>query len=209
MLIRSQATKVPARNSFSPRRSVYSAGRKWPGGGNDRLSRNCRTSRWVVPAACASHHHPHCTKLHCGARARADVPQDQTINRLLRAQTGRSRAKLDVPSPGDDTPGTGSRYASPSRRASGAPKSDMIRWVSSIQDDKVVIRVGAPAGKEEWIKLASLDDAPSEAKPQHRNTRGTCGVRGCSQSRKYRSVKRFEVGGCCMEHLKKVEASLA
>ncbi|ORX38857.1 hypothetical protein BD324DRAFT_294568 [Kockovaella imperatae] len=146
--------------------------------------------------------------------------QDQTINRLLRAQTGRSRAKLDVPSPGEEG-GTGgggsgvggSRYPSPSRRTTtAAPLENMIRWISSIQDDNVVLRVAAPAGKEDWIAVsdATLAEDSTDTKPVlRRDARGTCGVDGCDAERKYRSVKKFETGGCSMEHLRAVEAGLA
>lgn len=82
----------------------------------------------------------------------------------------------------------------------------MIRWVSSIVGEEVVLRVAAPKGKDEWIAVAGKGQK-SAGKPI-RNVAGICGVDGCQERRKYRSTTRFEVGGCSMEHLKKVEMEL-
>ncbi|WVQ73850.1 hypothetical protein IAR50_003431 [Cryptococcus sp. DSM 104548] len=121
--------------------------------------------------------------------------QDETINRLLRAQTSRSRAKIDD----DIDPSTGN--PSPSRRIH-APPEGMVRWTSKMgQDGAVVMSVGVPKGKEEWLQLGV---PPVEL----RRDVGMCSAPGCGEKRKYRSVKVFEKGGCSMAHLKAVEAAL-
>ena len=132
--------------------------------------------------------------------------QDSTINRLLRAQTGRSRAKLDGPSPvpsSDPVQSTSAetQYISSSRRRQPLPKNGMIRWVSSMSGDDVILRVGLPIEKETWLAGRTGNE-----KVDQRDMSGICGVAGCEESRKYRSTRRFEVGGCCLQHLKAVEA---
>ena len=124
--------------------------------------------------------------------------QDQTINRLLRAQTSRTRNKLEDPTAESSPAPWASRRVLP-------PSSDMIRWTSSLMDDRVVMRVAAPEGKEDWIAVTSAQNTE-----QPRATIGVapCGVQGCSEKRKYRSVKEFNSGGCSLEHLKLFEASL-
>ncbi|WWC87008.1 uncharacterized protein L201_001890 [Kwoniella dendrophila CBS 6074] len=79
--------------------------------------------------------------------------QDETINRLLRAQTSKSRSKLDQPSPAIGEDGETSGQVSPSRRVPVQP-SNMIRWSSTLnKDGNVLIRVAAPKGKDDWIAL--------------------------------------------------------
>jgi Ino eighty subunit 2 len=94
----------------------------------------------------------------------------------------------------------------------------MIRWVSSIVGDRVVVRVAAPKGKDEWIGIGSrptIPDSKTDLKSDVKANgglaergRATCAVEGCEERRKYRSVKRFEVGGCSLQHLKQVEAGI-
>ncbi|OWZ70290.1 hypothetical protein AYX14_04323 [Cryptococcus neoformans] len=132
--------------------------------------------------------------------------QDETINRLLRAQTSRSRSKLDNPT---DLDGDSPAVPSPSRRVQPAPEG-MIRWSSKItKEGDVIMRVAAPKEKESWLDLvgAKLDEV-DEKRRSLNGGKGMCDAPGCGERRKYRSVKDFERGGCCMEHLKTVEASL-
>ena len=82
----------------------------------------------------------------------------------------------------------------------------MIRWVSSIRGEGVSLRVGVPLGKEGWLDLGG--QARVEER-QRRDVSGVCAVEGCAERRKYRSMRQFEVGGCCLQHLKAVEAGLA
>lgn len=138
--------------------------------------------------------------------------QDQTINRLLRAQTGRSRAKLDA-EPGEDGDNAGavSGNASPTKRPRRMGNPDtMIRWSSKMEGEKMVIRVAAPVGKDDWIALGVV--APTlevkEEKPKI-TPPAACAVTGCGNARKYRSTKQFDKGGCSMEHLKMVNEGLA
>ncbi|WRT64831.1 uncharacterized protein IL334_001767 [Kwoniella shivajii] len=125
--------------------------------------------------------------------------QDETINRLLRAQTSKSRSKLDQPSPALD--GEGSGQVSPTRRT--AHTTNMIRWTSTLsKEGEVLLRVAAPKEKEEWISLTN----PEKTEIKEKNT--ICGVEGCERKRIYRSMKKFEIGGCSLDHLKNVEAAL-
>ncbi|BEJ12940.1 hypothetical protein CspHIS471_0301140 [Cutaneotrichosporon sp. HIS471] len=119
--------------------------------------------------------------------------QDQTINRLLRAQTGRSRAKLDD----TDTPRSG--QVSPVKR----PVPDGVRWVSSLAGEDVVLRVGVKAGRDEWIAVGDG--------PRIESDKGNmvCAAKGCKQPRKYRSVGKRSVGGCCVAHLREVDVRVA
>ncbi|OCF41701.1 hypothetical protein I317_04507 [Kwoniella heveanensis CBS 569] len=152
--------------------------------------------------------------------------QDETINRLLRAQTSRSRAKLDNPSPGvGDAEGgeaSGSGQVSPSRRVP-LIAGEMIRWTSSIsKDGDVLLRVAVPKDEEDWIALTpdqlsspsvSADQGERKVRMRKPFERGTkkiaiCTVDGCSKERKYRSTRNFELGGCGIEHLKEVDEAL-
>ncbi|OCF76863.1 hypothetical protein I204_02571 [Kwoniella mangroviensis CBS 8886] len=127
--------------------------------------------------------------------------QDETINRLLRAQTSKSRSKLDQPSPAlGEGELTASGQASPSKQ----PSSNMIRWSSTLtKDGDILLRVGAPKEKEDWI---SLTPAGEEGKDKLIVREiPTCGVVGCAKKRIYRSTKNFDIGGCSLDHLKAVE----
>ena len=84
---------------------------------------------------------------------------------------------------------------------------NMIRWVSSIKDESVVMRVAAPIGKNDWISVDRAAVGLSVELPKTLEAR--CVVKGCGRNRKYRSVKDPTVGGCSMEHLRMVNASLA
>ncbi|WWD07746.1 hypothetical protein V865_005848 [Kwoniella europaea PYCC6329] len=127
--------------------------------------------------------------------------QDETINRLLRAQTSKSRSKLDQPSPAlGEGELTASGQASPSKQIS----SNMIRWSSTLtKDGDILLRVGAPKEKEDWI---SLTPAGEEGKDRLMVREiPTCGVVGCANKRIYRSTKNFDIGGCSLDHLEAVE----
>ncbi|WVQ69182.1 uncharacterized protein L199_007398 [Kwoniella botswanensis] len=128
--------------------------------------------------------------------------QDETINRLLRAQTSKSRSKLDQPSPAlGEGELTASGQASPSKKQ---PLSNMIRWSSTLtKDGDILLRVGAPKEKDDWI---SLTPAGKEGKDRLMVREiPTCGVVGCANKRIYRSTKNFDIGGCSLDHLKAVE----
>jgi Ino eighty subunit 2 len=77
----------------------------------------------------------------------------------------------------------------------------------------VVLRVAAPRGKEGWIDIGPnglVDGRPrvNVKETERRDVSGVCAVEGCGEKRKYRSVKKFEVGGCSLAHLKQVEATI-
>ncbi|GMK57834.1 hypothetical protein CspeluHIS016_0406680 [Cutaneotrichosporon spelunceum] len=123
--------------------------------------------------------------------------QDQTINRLLRAQTGRSRAKLDD----TDTPRSGQTSPVKAR-----PVPDGVRWVSRMAGEDVVLHVGVKAGREGWIAVGEEHAARFKASEKGDMV---CAAKGCDQARKYRSVGKQSVGGCCVAHLKEVDARVA
>lgn len=108
-----------------------------------------------------------------------------------------------------DLDGDSPAVASPSRRVQPAPEG-MIRWSSKItKEGDVVMRVAAPKEKESWLDLVGTKLDEVDGKRRSLNSgKGMCDVPGCGEKRKYRSVKDFERGGCCIEHLKAVEASL-
>ena len=83
------------------------------------------------------------------------------------------------------------------------PISNSIRYSSSIVGDNLVLRVGVPKGKEEWVRVGA-----TEQKEVMRDVRGECAVEGCGEARKYRCVKKFEMGGCSLAHLKLLNAAL-
>ncbi|WOO83760.1 uncharacterized protein LOC62_05G007283 [Vanrija pseudolonga] len=138
--------------------------------------------------------------------------QDQTINRLLRAQTGRSRSKLDGPSPMPDAEdsaaasGRASGVSSPTKRV--APPPEGVRYVSRLQGEDVVLSVAVRAGRESWLDIGGGGGGGGAAVPAKRDASGTCAAKGCALPRKYRAVARFETGGCSLAHLKEVEAGL-
>jgi Ino eighty subunit 2 len=81
----------------------------------------------------------------------------------------------------------------------------MIRWTSRIVNGSDVLNsVAVPAGKEQWIDMKDQNAPP----PGSRDVSGLCAVEGCGKKRIYRSTKRFEIGGCSMDHLKTVEMGL-
>ncbi|WWD00507.1 hypothetical protein V866_007424 [Kwoniella sp. B9012] len=127
--------------------------------------------------------------------------QDETINRLLRAQTSKSRSKLDQPSPAlGEGELTASGQASPSKQIS----PNMIRWSSTLtKDGDILLRVGAPKDKEDWISLTPAGEEGKDKLIERQIP--TCGVVGCAKKRIYRSTKNFDIGGCSLDHLKAVE----
>lgn len=64
--------------------------------------------------------------------------------------------------------------------------------------------VSVMEGNEKWLELPSPPPAGS-SKGGHE---AKCAAKGCSEKRKYRSTKKFDVGGCSLPHLKEVEAAL-
>jgi len=102
------------------------------------------------------------------------MDQDQTINRLLRAQTSKSRSKLDAPAENEASPvppgdgGAGAVAAgvdgvgaeeisieSRGKRKREMPlNEDMIRFVSKLNGEGGLIQlVGVAKGKEGWIAV--------------------------------------------------------
>lgn len=136
--------------------------------------------------------------------------QNDVINRLLKAQTGKTRRNVaqNEGTPlsgldGDDAM-NGGGASDGARNAQVVP--GMLRFVSSIKSGKFEMLVSAPPGKETAIEFESPPRAGHVA--AEKKTEARCAVRGCSEKRKYRSVLDFETGGCSMPHLKLVEQSL-
>jgi Ino eighty subunit 2 len=136
--------------------------------------------------------------------------QNDVINRLLKAQTGKTRRNVaqNEGTPlsgldGDDAMNGGGASDS-ARNAQVVP--GMLRFVSSIKSGKFEMLVSAPPGKETAIEFESPPRAGHGA--AEKKTEARCAVKGCSEKRKYRSVLEFETGGCSMPHLKLVEQSL-
>ena len=68
----------------------------------------------------------------------------------------------------------------------------------------MVLRVGVPRGKEGWVRVGGDEDGLKA----RRDMSGECGVEGCGEKRKYRCVKKFEVGGCSLTHLRQLNEAL-
>jgi hypothetical protein len=108
-----------------------------------------------------------------------------------------------------------------------------IRYISKIVDGVMRTTVSVAEGKESWLELdpsvstlssvrnTSLFPSQSAAvnnsnaqngvfstQKEKRDVRARCAVPGCEQNRKYRSIRKFELGGCSLNHLQLVEADL-
>ncbi|KAF8498417.1 hypothetical protein JB92DRAFT_2984659 [Gautieria morchelliformis] len=137
----------------------------------------------------------------------------ETINRLLKKQSSRSKAKRStllntsvVPTPqsphsGDDgesdavlgaVPGTTDQMGT-------IMPGPVWRWVSNSSG----IRLGVPSEVVD-IGDAARMDAASNALDEHMKPRpaAICNVPGCCGRRKYRLVRDFEQGACGIEHLR-------
>lgn len=139
-------------------------------------------------------------------RLTAYTLQNDVINRLLKAQTGKTRRNV---AQGEGTPislNDGDDANGPTDAKNAAVVPGMLRFVSSIRSGKFEMFVSAPPGKEQAI---ALEEAPVRLEQAGRGkAEAHCGVKGCGERRKYRSVLDFEKGGCSMPHLKLVEQSL-
>jgi Ino eighty subunit 2 len=83
-----------------------------------------------------------------------------------------------------------------------------------------LLRVAVPRGKDDWIRVdlspgeealarrIKSEDGAEGGKVSSGRAAG-CDAPGCGERRKYRSTKRFEAGGCSVEHLKLVNERLA
>lgn len=108
-----------------------------------------------------------------------------TINRLLRAQSGRTKTKLSTTS----RPTSGAPSASP---PSDIPRT-LLRYISSIKSGELAMSVSFPQTK--------VDGLGFERKVGKGKLDGMCDV--CSvEKRIYRSLRDREKGACGVEHLK-------
>lgn len=109
--------------------------------------------------------------------------------------------------PDDSVRGSGapSGMNSPVRRIQ--PPAEGVHYRNVMEGDKLVLSISVPPGRDEWIAIGSTEEEDSKPK-LGAGKEGQCGVKGCSEKRKYRCVAKFEVGGCSMAHLKEVEKGL-
>lgn len=133
--------------------------------------------------------------------------QTETINRLLKKQSSRSRAKRSallssvVPTPqsphsGDEGEG-GEGAAGDGAEPRGTTQRTMLgsswRWVSRGQE----YMLGVPI---EWeLPSAAQRDDPGRAVRRP----ALCDIPGCGKKRKYRlkEYKSLQLGACCARHL--------
>lgn len=127
--------------------------------------------------------------------------QIETINRLLKAQTGRTRGKASV-----TTTATASLLASAEANSPPPPRPppSLFRSISSIRSGAFVVTLSAPEDPDYVAKLAS---PPAVSFPQV-PTPALCTIDGCGRPRKYRCVGAFERGGCGLEHLRIAQAGV-
>ncbi|GJJ08332.1 hypothetical protein Clacol_002543 [Clathrus columnatus] len=123
----------------------------------------------------------------------------ETINRLLKKQSSRSRAKRSalnasvVATPQTHSGGEeGENDQIPPERSSGMP-GPAWRWISS----KDGYKLGIPV---EVIEDVTMESLPVPPRPPL--SASICDAQGCSRSRKYRLVSDFNRGACGIEHLK-------
>lgn len=72
------------------------------------------------------------------------------------------------------------------------------------------MNVSVMEGNEKWLELPSPPPSTADGGKDKKkwSKEGKCGAKGCTEKRKYRSTKKFDVGGCSLPHLKEVEAAL-
>jgi len=161
-------------------------------------------------------------------RSCSPIVQTETINRLLKKQSSRSRAKRNamlnssvVPTPqaqsGDEAESDGGALAGAMsvvqeqfRRTIPGPT---WRWISNkdgivlgipnevlqvVQSEKISTENG---GGTEVEKTPKVEFPKLEVVMQPKSP-SKCDVSGCGNLRKYRLVNAFEKGACGMEHLK-------
>ncbi|KAF8481459.1 hypothetical protein JB92DRAFT_3037988 [Gautieria morchelliformis] len=137
----------------------------------------------------------------------------ETINRLLRKQSSRSKAKRSafvntsiVPTPqsphsGDGGESDGVLGAVPGTTGQMGMPGPVWRWVSNSSG----IRLGVPSEVvdiRETMGDAAKMVAASNALDMKPRPPAICNVPGCREPRKYRLVHDFEQGACGMEHLR-------
>lgn len=91
-----------------------------------------------------------------------------------------------------------------------------MRWVSTVRplpgsaeqggEGEVVCRLGIPNLSENPSLFGEREKSGKDGEKEGKNT--MCAVEGCGERRKYRSVRAFQVGGCCLDHLKEVDLGL-
>lgn len=96
--------------------------------------------------------------------------------------------------------------SSPTKQRSVLDIPNGIRWVSRLDGENVTMAVSVMEGNEKWLDFP--EQPPREAGEKKDKGEGKCAAKGCTEKRKYRSTKKFDVGGCSLPHLKEVEAAL-
>jgi hypothetical protein len=136
------------------------------------------------------------------------------INRLLKAQTGKTRRNVaqmeGTPISGLDGEDTINGTATGGSAISPAVPG-MLRFVSSIRSGNFVMSVSAPVGKEQTLQfeesLHSRAQPAAEKVPEKRTS--VCCLSGCSQPIKYRYTSNFNLGGCSLDHYRSLKSEEA
>lgn len=147
---------------------------------------------------------------HYRSLTQSSLTQREAIDRLLKAQAGRSRNK-DLPASRDtSTPANGTLPEA----ETPPPPPHLIRYISTIRQGNFEMRLAVPTEKEGiLLDLAERNAYGLAGTPQGdvgdvkklTTARPTCAVGGCNEPRKYRCVKNFDIGGCSMAHLKQLD----
>ncbi|KAJ9104488.1 hypothetical protein QFC21_001984 [Naganishia friedmannii] len=143
--------------------------------------------------------------------------RNDVINRLLKAQTGKTRRNVaqmeGTPMSGLDGEETINGTAvGGSANAPAVP--GMLRFVSSIRSGNFVMSVSAPLGKEQTLHFEeslyhSHPRAPPAVEKVEEKRTSLCALPGCSQPIKYRYTSNFNLGGCSLEHYRSLQPEQA
>ncbi|CED82436.1 INO80 complex subunit B-like conserved region [Phaffia rhodozyma] len=139
----------------------------------------------------------------------------ETVNRLLKAQSSRSRGKasavlLSTSASGPANPNPADGTNSSDQHASGIhtpapPLPTAFRTIQSIKSGAYEITLSAPLNPAFMAKLAKPIDRENKRK---QGPKPVCSVEDCGKERKYRCVggeDAFELGGCGLDHLRTVQ----
>ncbi|KAJ9114652.1 hypothetical protein QFC22_005528 [Naganishia vaughanmartiniae] len=137
--------------------------------------------------------------------------RNDVINRLLKAQTGKTRRNVaqmeGTPMSGLDGEETINGTATDGSAISPAVPG-MLRFVSSIRSGNFVMSVSAPPGKEETLQfeesLYHSRAQPAAERVAEKRT-SVCALSGCSKPIKYRYTSNFNLGGCSLDHYRSVK----
>ncbi|KAJ9111401.1 hypothetical protein QFC19_001170 [Naganishia cerealis] len=128
--------------------------------------------------------------------------RNDVINRLLKAQTGKTRRNAaqaeGTPIPGLDGDETVNGTAT-GGSAFAPLVPGMLRFVSSIKSGTFEMSVSAPDGKDQVLQF---EESQYHSRPRDEPEKRTniCSISGCSLPIRYRLPSSFNVGGCSLDH---------